>query len=459
MNANDIIVALSTPPGKSAVAVVKLSGKGSIQLIDDLFEGSSLKSVQGYSCRYGLIQKEGETLDDVIVTLFRGPKSYTGEDVVEISCHGSPYVIDQILRLCMDHGARGAAPGEFTQRAYLNGRMDLSQAEAVADLIEADNAARHQLATSQLRGHYSEKINGLRDQLIHFASMLELENDFGEEDVEFADRTELTRLLNETLAYIGDLMESFNYGNAIKKGIAVVIAGEPNAGKSTLLNALLGEDKAIVSDIAGTTRDYIEDRITIEGVEFRFIDTAGLRETPDELEALGIERTRQQIERAQMVLLLVPADKHLGEIKAQYAHLQSSTAVDVLLLLNKSEQLDQMELQQKKEQLKGLEPAATLAISALEGTGLDELKKTLIRQVKDSGQDYDLVLSNARHYQAFKQAAMELDKVRYGLEEGMPTDLIASDLRFAIHHISEITGVIDTEDLLDKIFRDFCIGK
>ena len=459
MKTNDVIVALSTPPGHSAVAVIKLSGHGCIEMLDNLFSGGNLQSAPGYSCQYGLITKEGETLDDVIVTLFRGPKSYTGEDVAEISCHGSPYVIDQLLKLCMDSGARGAAPGEFTQRAYLNGRIDLSQAEAVADLIEADNAARHQLATSQLRGHYSDKINGLRDQLIHFASMLELENDFGEEDVEFADRTGMTRLLNETLVYIGDLMESFNYGNAIKKGIAVVIAGEPNAGKSTLLNILLGEDKAIVSDIAGTTRDYIEDRMTIEGVEFRFIDTAGLRETPDELEALGIERTRQQIERAQMVLLLVPADKPVEQIKAQYAYLQSSTEVDIFLLLNKSDQLEANALQQKMEQLQDLETAAMLPISALEGNGLEALKKALIVQVKDSGQEYDLVLSNARHYQAFKQAAMELDKVRYGLEEGMPTDLIASDLRFAIHHISEITGAIDTEDLLDKIFRDFCIGK
>jgi tRNA modification GTPase len=457
----DTIVARATAPGKSAIAIIKLSGPKSFSLIDCFFRpAAKVAGEENRHAVYGYFELDGDIIDDCVILRFRGPGSYTGEDVVEINCHGSPYIVQQIVASLLEKGARMAEPGEFTQRAYLNGRMDLAQAEAVADLINSTNKAQHKLAGTQLRGAFSKRINGLRDQMIHFASMLELENDFGEEDLEFANRDELLKLLKNTVQYVDELIESFRYGHAVKQGIAVVIAGQPNAGKSTLLNALLGEDKALVSELAGTTRDYIEDRMILEGIEFRFIDTAGLRQTTDRLEHLGIERTKEQLTKAEIVFMVIPAHESLEVIQDQFDEFIRATGKECFLLMNKTDLINDQDL---KNKLNALEQSgqytAVIPISALKSHGLNDIKHALVQHIVGKDQQFDLVLSNVRHFGALRRARIELDKVRIGLKEGIPSDLVASDLRFAIHEIAGITGHIDTEDLLDKIFRDFCIGK
>ena len=445
---NDTIAAISTAPGTGAIALVRLSGKNAISIAEKVFD-KKLVGLAPNSAIYGRILKSGKEIDDVVLTLYQAPKSFTGEHVVEIACHGSPYIQQAILQLLIDTGARTARPGEFTQRAFLNGKMDLSQAEAVADLIASGNEAAHRLAMQQMRGGFSKEINELRQQLLDFASLIELELDFSEEDVEFADRKQLFELIDRVLALVTKLRDSFSLGNAIKTGIPVAIVGEPNVGKSTLLNALLKDDRAIVSEIAGTTRDTIEDEVAIAGIGFRFIDTAGIRDTKDEIEGKGIDRTYASISKAQVVLLMLDAsgnDATNGSMKENVeARIESHQTLIIV---------------QNKRDLapKGLKEG--LSISALNNEHIDELEKAITDTV-DSGSlnESDVIVTNIRHYEALQKAHEGLVSAREGLENKISGDLLAVDIRNALHHLGEITGQITTDDLLGNIFGRFCIGK
>lgn len=444
----DSIAAISTAPGTGAIALVRLSGDKAIELANIVFDGNVLDAAANQAI-YGRIVDGQRELDDVLLTVFKAPKSFTGEDVVEIACHGSPYIQQSILQLLIEKGARTARPGEFTQRAFLNGKMDLSQAEAVADLIASGNEAAHRLAMQQMRGGFSKEINELRQQLMDFASLIELELDFSEEDVEFADRKQLFELIDRVLALVEKLRNSFSLGNAIKTGIPVAIVGEPNVGKSTLLNALLKDDRAIVSDIAGTTRDTIEDEVTISGIGFRFIDTAGIRETVDEIEGRGIERTFQSIEKAQVVILMLDAN---GKANSNQEMLES--------VRSKVYGHQQLIVVNNKSDLASTPPENGLAISALNETHVAELEKALTETV-DQGllNKSDVIVTNARHYEALVKAHASLSDARAGLDNNLTGDLLAIDIRKALHHLGEITGQITTDDLLGNIFSRFCIGK
>ncbi len=449
----ETICALSTPQGVGGIAVVRVSGKAAWEIVGKLFS-KPLQPEQKRMALFGCIFDGKEILDEVVVTLFQGPHSFTGEDVVEIACHGSRYVQQRILQLLQENGCRMATAGEYTMRAYLNGRMDLSRAEAVGDVIASESAAAHKQAVHQMRGGFSKEIDGLRERLIHFASLLELELDFSEEDVEFADRTQLLILLNEILKVVVQLRDSFQLGNAIKNGVPVAIVGAPNAGKSTLLNALLNEERAIVSDIAGTTRDTVEEVLNVEGIQFRFIDTAGIRETSDTIEQMGIARSMEKVSHAQLVLLLVDV---VNTSQAQIDEMLESIRfharpeAKVLVVFNKIDSNPNFEL--------NVEGGDTLRISAKEGSGISELRSWLVESFAPLLNESDTVVTNARHFESLRLAALSLEEVLNGMNLGVPSDLLTVDIRKTLYHLSEITGSISADDILHSIFGKFCIGK
>ena len=446
---DDTIVAPATPPGTSAIAVIRLSGGKAINICNQLFKSKDLEKEQSHTIHYGSLRDGDELLDEVLVSLFKAPRSFTKEDVVEISCHGSGYVVQHIIRSLLKRGARLAEPGEFTKRAFLNGQFDLAQAEAIGDLIHADSEATHRAALHQMRGGFSKQIRDLREQLVHFASLVELELDFGEEDVEFANRADLRNLVLETKIAISKLMESFRLGNVIKSGVPTVIVGKPNAGKSTLLNALLNEEKAIVSDIPGTTRDAIEDEIQIEGIRFRFIDTAGLRHTTDAIEAIGVARTREKLKQAALIIYLYDVTQTTAaELENELSEIQPLD-IPYLVVGNKTDVV--------APEGRG---RATIFISAATGQGLDELRRQLLGKVQaDEYRKSDTLVTNLRHYEQLRLTHEALAQVLSGLDAGITGDLLAMDIRQALHHLGQITGEITTDDLLANIFSKFCIGK
>lgn len=457
---HDIIVAPATQAG-GAIAVVRLSGDGTLELADKIFRGKhALATTSGYTIRYGTIIDSDTVVDDVLVSVFRAPNSYTGEDSIEISCHGSRYITQTIIELLLRAGARMADHGEFTTRAFLAGKMDLSQAEAVADIIASSSRASLAMAATQMRGGYSASLRTLRDRLVRLTSLLELELDFSEEDVEFADRAELKQTMQEIALEISSLTASFKTGNAIKEGVAVAIVGRPNAGKSTLLNRLLNEERAMVSNIAGTTRDAIEEVTNIDGVLFRFIDTAGLHDTADTLERMGIERTHAAIERAQIVIQLLDAqDSNATKIEVR----DDQT---LIVVVNKIDTATATALTAISAKITGTsddvssDNTTSIFISAKRGDGIEELKNQL-RQAVDTDAVYngDTVVSNSRHYEALEQASLALNRAIAGIESRQPADLLSEDIRQVLYHIGTITGEITTDEILATIFSKFCIGK
>lgn len=450
---DDTIIAQASAQGISAIAVIRLSGKDSIRITQQLFKGKNLEQQPTHTVHLGTLEEEGKQIDEVLVTVFKEPNSFTRENSVEISCHGSPFIVKQIIKAFLKTGARLAGPGEFTKRAFLHGRFDLAQAEAVADLINAETDNARQAAINQMRGGFSKEIKHLRDELIHFASLIELELDFGEEDVEFAGRKDLSDLVSRIMEYLNILIQSFDEGNVIKNGIPTVIAGKPNAGKSTLLNALLNEEKAIVSDIPGTTRDVIEDEITLGGISFRFMDTAGLRETTDVIESLGISRTRETMKKASLILYLFDlSNTDINELAREEKEI-NSMGIPYLKIGNK---LDQA----KPEVLKSIENQDFILISASSKTNLNTLKDRILAkfQVHEVRQG-DVLVTNLRHYQQLTETNQSLERVAAGLTTGVTGDFLAMDIRQALHHLGEITGEITTDDLLTNIFTKFCIGK
>jgi tRNA modification GTPase len=451
----DTIIALATPQGVGAIAIIRLSGKDAIRLTNEVFFGKNLENQASHTIHFGTIRDGERIIDEVLVSLFIAPKSFTKENVVEISTHGSSYIINQVIKLFIRKGARPAKPGEFTQRAFLNGQFDLAQAEAVADLIHADTEASHQAALSQMRGGFSGEIQQLRHRLIHFASMIELELDFSEEDVEFASREELRELVERILRVVEELILSFNLGNVIKNGVPTVIAGKPNAGKSTLLNALLNEEKAIVSDIAGTTRDFIEDEINIGGIIFRFIDTAGLRETTDTIEAIGVSRTQEKMKTASLILYLFDlGDTDLVEINREINKLQNQ-GVPFLKIANKIDKANSKLI----NELKHTHPD-TIFISAGQKENLEGLKSRILELVNaDKFKTGNTVVTNIRHYDSLVKTRESLLDILTGLDQQVTNDFVAMDIRRSLHFLGEITGEITTDDLLENIFRNFCIGK
>ncbi|MBK7884404.1 MAG: tRNA uridine-5-carboxymethylaminomethyl(34) synthesis GTPase MnmE [Chitinophagaceae bacterium] len=458
---DDTIVAIATPQGLGAIGVIRLSGPASVSIINKLFSAKDLNQQPSHTLHVGLL-KDGETvIDEVVVSLFKAPKSYTKEDVVEISCHGSPYVLQQIIQACLLKGARLAKAGEFTQRAFINGRFDLSQAEAVADLIASENQAQHDIALQQMKGGFSDELQKLREKLIHFTAFIELELDFAEEDVEFVDRTELKKLIAEIKNKITELSSSFQYGNVVKNGVPTVIIGRPNAGKSTLLNALLNEERAIVSPIAGTTRDAIEEVMVIDGISFRFIDTAGIREAGDQIEKIGIEKTFEKIALATVVIYLFDFTQlAIEELHKDLESLQAENRI-IISVANKLDLAghvnDRLEISMK-EKFPGV---IHMGISAKEKTNLDFLKKEIVQQVnKKVKTNHSVIVTNARHYEALNNALAALAQVEDGLASRLSGDLLTMDIKKALHHIGEITGQIDVDtDILGTIFSKFCIGK
>ena len=450
---NDTIAALATPPGQGALGIIRVSGPKTISVVNTLFRGKDLTNVNTHTIHLGTIRTdENEIIDEVLISLFKGPNSYTKEDVIEISSHGSSYILQRILGILVSKGVRLAKPGEFTQRAFLNGRFDLAQAEAVADLIASENASMQQTAMGQMRGGFSEEIRKLREELIHFASMIELELDFAEEDVEFADRQGLIDLINRLQTLIHSLISSFAYGNVIKNGIPTVIAGKPNAGKSTLLNALLNEEKAIVSDIAGTTRDFIEDQIYIDGIAFRFIDTAGIRETEDQIESIGVQRTLDKMQEASLIIYLIDLmNDSLQDIQQQINGLKQSS-VPFLIVGNKVDKAE-------KVLVEALEDEEALLISAKDKENLEALKTRLKDFIHTPSGQSNVIITNSRHLESLQKTDEALNRVTEGINLQISGDLIAQDIRQALYHLGEITGEVTTDDLLENIFSKFCIGK
>ncbi|MEQ8474366.1 MAG: tRNA uridine-5-carboxymethylaminomethyl(34) synthesis GTPase MnmE [Marinoscillum sp.] len=449
----DTIVALATPSGVGAIGVIRVSGSKTIEVVNSVFKGKDLTTVSSHTIHLGTIRDGDTIVDEVLISFFKGPNSYTKEDVIEISCHGSPFIIQQLVKLLLKKGARLAKAGEFTQRAFINGRFDLAQAEAVADLIASENESMHSAAMKQMRGGFSQEIKNLREELVHFASMIELELDFGEEDVEFASRDDLKNLIGNLKTLITRLTESFTLGNAIKNGIPTVIAGKPNAGKSTLLNALLNEEKAIVSDIPGTTRDVIEDVINVEGIAFRFTDTAGIRTTEDKVEAIGVERTYAKMKEASVIIYLVDMiNDSVEELQKQVDYLKD-LKVPYLLIGNKMDQANpELSVAIAKEN--------ALMISASQKENLENLKEALKELVSlDDFKTGNTIVTNLRHYESLVQTNDALDRVITGINHQITNDFLAMDIRNSLHHLGEITGEITTEDLLDNIFSKFCIGK
>ncbi len=451
----DTIIALATPQGVGAIAVIRISGKDAIRVCNEVFFGKNLEEQPSHTIHLGTIRDGEKIIDEVLVSLFKGPRSFTKENVVEISTHGSSYIVNQVLKLFVRKGIRLAKPGEFTQRAFLNGQFDLAQAEAVADLIHSDSESSHQAALNQMRGGFSSEIQELRNQLIHFASMIELELDFSEEDVEFVSRDGLRQLVERILRLVEELILSFDLGNVIKNGVPTVIAGKPNAGKSTLLNALLNEEKAIVSDIAGTTRDFIEDELSLGGVIFRFIDTAGLRETTDTIEAIGVSRTQEKMRTASLILYLFDlSDTDLVEVHRDLNKLDN-LGVPYLKVGNK---LDAA----KPNIVSELEASYSdmLFISAGNKQNLELLKARILELVNlDKFRTGNTVVTNVRHYDSLTKTRESLLEVLGGLDQLVTNDFLAMDIRRALHYLGEITGEVTTDDLLANIFSKFCIGK
>jgi tRNA modification GTPase len=447
---NDTICALATPAGTGAIGIIRVSGSRAIEIVNTLFKGKDLAEQPSHTIHFGKIADGGRIIDEVLASLFVAPKSYTGEHTVELSCHGSHYIQQQILQLLVQHGCRLAKPGEFTLRAFLNKKLDLSQAEAVADLIASDSAESHKMAMQQMRGGFSEQINHMRSQLVNFASLIELELDFSEEDVEFAARKELLALVSQIATLIQNLLQSFNYGNAIKNGIPTVIAGKPNAGKSTLLNALINEERAIVSDIAGTTRDTIEEAFVIDGITFRLIDTAGIRQhASDAIEEIGIERAFEKLQKASIIMYVFDATLTTAEQLTQELNLFSSYPAIVIPVANKTDVLDDYSVFNQE----------TVCISAKNSIGLELLKQRLVAAVRKDEIKNDIIITNLRHYEALKHAADGLQQVLNGIDMRISGELLALDIRKALFHLAEITGEVTTDDLLANIFSKFCIGK
>ncbi len=498
MEQGSAIAAIATPPGQGAIAVLRLSGENTMAICDKVFHpadnGLPVSKRPAGTIHYGKILEKGQVIDEVLISIFRAPRSYTGEDLAEISCHGSVFIQQKILQILLDHDARLAKPGEFTQRAFLNGKMDLSQAEAVSDLIASESAGFHKVAMQHIRGGFSREIKALRQRLLDFISLVELELDFSEEDVEFADRKELKALLSGISGMLESLTGSFTFGNALKNGIPVVIAGKPNVGKSTLLNLLLMEEKALVSEIPGTTRDSIEDVIHIDGISFRFIDTAGIRETSDTIEIMGIRRTMEKISLATIILLMADASDTTEHINHLLEGLRKKPGFKdkiIILLLNKSDLIaeDQNINSESKDHSVNLEEEFTntkaqlsgntkkpiaekelfpslkkndhvLSISAKTKSGLEEMKALLLNIVKQNKSgERDIVVTNLRHYSALKNAHEAALRASSGLENRLPADLLAMDIREVLHHLGEITGEITNDEILGNIFSNFCIGK
>ena len=446
----DTICALATASGVGAISVIRLSGPEAISICDKVFYNKKLSEQLSHTVHFGTIRDADKIVDEVLVTLFKGPHSYTGEDVVEVSCHGSVYIQNQLIQLFLKKGARMAKAGEYTLRAFSNGKMDLSQAEAVADLIASDSEAAHQVAIQQMRGGFSNDLKDLREELINFAALIELELDFSEEDVEFADRDKFNKLLKKIKTALKRLVDSFAVGNVIKNGIPVAILGEPNVGKSTLLNALLNEEIAIVSDVAGTTRDTIEDDLIIEGIHFRFIDTAGLRETSDKVESIGIQKALEKAKKAQVVIYLMDATKDFSQQLLEAEELKLKLANKLVVVVNKIDRNPDI-----KEKVKD-----ALFISAKQKKGLEALTDTLISFVNTGAlSNNQTIVSNSRHVYALNKSLKQIIKTIEGLNSGISGEFLAMDIRQALYHLGEITGEISTDDLLDNIFSNFCIGK
>jgi tRNA modification GTPase len=465
---HDTIVALATPSGAGAIAVIRISGPEAITIAASVFQSVSGKDIakqKSHTLHLGHIVDGPKVLDQVLLSIFKGTNSYTGENTIEISCHGSTYIQQQIIQLLLRKGCRTAQAGEFTLRSFLNGKMDLSQAEAVADLISSDNEAAHQIAMQQMRGGFSNEIAKLREELLNFASLIELELDFAEEDVEFADRTQFNELLNRIEFVLKRLIDSFAVGNVIKNGIPVAIVGEPNVGKSTLLNALLNEERAIVSEIAGTTRDTIEDELVIGGIGFRFIDTAGIRETKDVVESIGIKKTFEKIEQAQVVLFLIDSLQLIidneNKLKIEIEKIKNQfPQKPLIVVINKIDSLNQEQKELLATKLSIINYQSLIKISAKENIGVDELKNQLLSFVNTGAlRNNETIVTNTRHYDSLLKALEEIQKVKYGLQTHLPSDLMAIDIKQALYFFGEITGQVTNDELLGNIFANFCIGK
>ena len=451
---NNTIIAIATPPGIGAIGVLRISGDKAIEIINSIFASKNLLQQPSHTLHVGSLKNNNEVIDEVVVSLFRAPRSYTGEDVVEISCHGSFFIQQKIIDICIEKGARLAKAGEFTQRAFLNGKLDLTQAEAVADLIASNTEAARKTALQNMRGGFSNTLKELREQLLKFSALIELELDFSQEDVEFADRTQLYNLITEAQTVTNNLLQSFKLGNVIRNGVQVAIVGKPNAGKSTLLNTLLNENRAIVSEIAGTTRDTVEEIINIEGILFRLIDTAGIRTGENEIETIGIEKSLEKMRNADIVIYLFDVAHETREQVFAEQNQLISASKKFMLVGNKLDLLD------ADNAIRKFEGIDALFISAKEHTHVNILKKELVDKVITGNiKTENIIITNARHYEALQKVAYSLTDIKHGLDDKISGDLIALDIRRCLHYLGEITGQITNEDQLDYIFSKFCIGK
>ena len=466
---NRNICALATPAGQGAIAVIRLSGEDTPEIIGKIFTAAGGKAPLPYKMQFGTVKDGDRLIDECLVVTFKGPHSYTGENSAEIYCHGSQYIVQEIIKLLLANGVKMAEPGEFSKRAFLNGKLDLAQAEAVADLISSETEAAHRIALQQMKGGFSAELKLMREDLLNLVSLMELELDFSEEDVEFADRTQLAQLLAKVSSKVTQLIESFTLGNVIKNGVPVAIVGATNTGKSTLLNTLVGEERAIVSNIHGTTRDVIEDTMNLGGITFRFIDTAGIRDTKETIEIIGIERTYQKLKSAQVVILVLDASRP-ENFKSSLLNLvgKISSRQQLIIVLNKMDETSEVGVEAQIDKIKdlcvehSLSPIAVVPISAKKGENIDDLQDVLVSSQnswKSSASTGGTLVSNIRHYQALMDAQIALDRVEDGLASGIPTDLVAQDIREALYHLGSIVGEINTEEILGNIFGRFCIGK